>query len=149
VRETASAEDGQALVEFALVLPVLLLVVVGILSFARVMNYNEQATHLVNEAARYAAVDQVPAGAPSSLGSWVRAQAVGELSNGSGDVTGTPSVCVIYPQGAAVGNPVQITLTFHWHWVPFLKLGDSTITQTADMRLEVAPTGSFFNQACT
>src|SRR5438552_2693398 len=74
VLERLRCEQGQALVEFALVLPVLLLVVVGIVTFGRAMNYDSQETHLVNEAARYAAVDQVPAGATGTLGQWVRGQ---------------------------------------------------------------------------
>src|ERR1700756_735479 len=79
-------EDGQALVEFALVLPLLLLAIVGIVSFGRAMNYDEQATHLVNEAARYAMVNQVPNGASGTLGQWIRSQAAAdslELGNGT------------------------------------------------------------------
>jgi hypothetical protein len=143
-------ERGQALVEFAIVLPLLMAGLFGILYFGRVMNYNEQATHLVNEAARYAAVNDVPAGATGTLGVWLRSQAVGELGTGKGDVTGAPTVCVSYPSGATVGNPVQIQLTFKWHWLPIFKIPGSTATvvQTADMRLEATP-GTFFAQGCT
>jgi hypothetical protein len=142
-------ESGQALVEFAIVLPVLLAGLLGILWFGRVMNYNEQATHLVNEAARYAAVNSVPSGASGTLGAWVRSQAAGELGTGKGDVQGSPTVCVVYPGGMVVGQPVQITMRFVWHWLPFFKLGTSTtVSQTADMRLEATP-GAFFAAGCT
>jgi Flp pilus assembly protein TadG len=143
-------ERGQALVEFAIVLPLLLAGLLGILYFGRVLNYNEQATHLVNEAARYAAVNNVPAGATSTLGVWLRNQAVGELGTGKGDVQGAPTVCVTYPSGTAVGNPVHIAMTFKWHWLPIFKIpgASTTITQTADMRLEASP-GTFFAAGCS
>jgi hypothetical protein len=144
-------EHGQTVVEFALVITVLLLVVVGILSFSRAMNYNEQATHLVNEAARYATVNQVPSGATGTLGDWVRSQAVGEIKTGSGDVEGAPSICVSYPNGNALGQPVTVDMTFNFHWLALLKLGvaSSTIKQSATMRIEVPPTQAFFAAGCS
>jgi Flp pilus assembly protein TadG len=158
VRACVRDESGQALVEFALVLPVLLAGLLGILWFGRVMNYNEQATHLVNEAARYAAVGNVPVNSdgtmPASLGAWVRGQAVGELQTAKGDVSGTPTVCLTYQSSTpVVGQFVQITMKFVWHWLPFFKLGTSTtVSQTVDMRLEAIPTGAaatFFGQGCS
>ena len=140
------------MVEFALVLPLVLLVVVGIVSFGRAMNYDEQATHLANEAVRYAAVGQVPPGASGSLGQWVRSQAdTNELQNGgTGSVPNPPSVCLKYPNGtASPGAPVEVTMSFTFSWVPILNLGSSTITRTATMRIEQAPTGSFYTAGCS
>jgi Flp pilus assembly protein TadG len=139
------------LVEFALVIPILLLVVIGIVTFGRAMNYDEQETHLVNEAARYASVNQVPSGASGTLGQWMRSQAdSGELANGTGSVAGTPQVCVSYPTGTGVGQPVTVSMSFKFNWVPFLKLSatSTTITRTATMRIEVPPTG-FFAAGCS
>jgi Flp pilus assembly protein TadG len=146
-------EDGQALVELALVLPVLLLVVFGIVDFGRAMNYDEQATHLANEAARYAAVGQVPAGATGTLGQWSRAQVDSpELAHGSRSVTGTPTVCVSYPSGTSnVGDPVRISMSYTYSWLPVLHLGvtSTTITRSATMRIENPPTGSFYASGCS
>jgi Flp pilus assembly protein TadG len=149
----ARDDQGQALVEFALVLPLLLAGVVGILSFGRAMNYNEQATHLASEAARYATVDQVPANASGqTLGQWLRSQVdAPELQKGSKSVT-SPQVCVSYPAGTTtVGSPVAISVSFTFNWLPILHLGvtSSTITQTATMRIEVPPTSSFFAAGCS
>ena len=144
-------ERGQAIVEFALVVPILLAVVVAIVSFGRAMNYDEQATHLANEAVRFAAVDQVPAGATGTLGQWLRSQGdTPELRNGSADVT-QPTVCVSYPNGTATpGDPVTVSMSFRFHWLPILNAGPyTTITRTATMRIEVAPTGSFYTAGCT
>ena len=59
-------EDGVAMTEFALILPVFLLLVAGILSFGRVFFYWIQANHMANETARWAAVDRNPY-APTTL----------------------------------------------------------------------------------
>ena len=146
-------ERGQALVEFALVLPVLLLAVVGILSFGRAMNYDEQATHLANLVARAAAVDQVPSSAAGqSLLQWVRAQADSrELANGTGAVTGPLQVCVSTPDGTAVGGDITIKTWFTFSWLPILRMGvtSTTVTRSATMRIEVPPTASFFAGAPT
>ena len=53
-------EDGVAMTEFALVLPVFMLIVVGLLGFGRVFFYWISANHLANETARWAAVDRRP-----------------------------------------------------------------------------------------
>ncbi len=153
LRRRLREERGQAMVEFALVIPILLVVVVGIVSFGRAMNYDEQETHLVNEAARFATVDQVPAGATGSLGQWIRSQVdTPELRNGTGSVSGAPSVCVSLPNGTAnVGDPIKVSMTFTFFWTPILKIpgASTTITRTATMRIEVPPTNSFFAAGCT
>jgi TadE-like protein len=139
-------EHGTALVEFALVLPLLLAIVVGILWFGRALNYSQDETRLTNVAARYAAVDQVPPGAGSSLVEWVRSQAdSAELRNGTGSVEGPPDVCVRFPSGTAVGDPVEVKMTAKFKWLPILKVGASrAIVGSATMRIEVPPTASFF-----
>jgi Flp pilus assembly protein TadG len=52
-------ERGQALVEFALLLPVILLLVVGMLEFARAWNLHQVMTDAVREGARRAAIHDV------------------------------------------------------------------------------------------
>jgi TadE-like protein len=149
-----AAEDGQAMVEFALVLPVLLLVVMGILWFGRALNYSEDETHLANVAARYAAVNQVPSNAGSqTLGEWLRSQADSEeLRKGKGDVQGLPQVCIRYPNEGKteVGNPVEISMSSTFKWLPLLKVGTtSMIKESATMRIEVPPTGFFYAAGCS
>ena len=53
-------EDGAALVEFVLVLPLLLLLLIGMLDLGKAFNYWIDETHLANEGARYAAVNKNP-----------------------------------------------------------------------------------------
>jgi Flp pilus assembly protein TadG len=55
-RSGVGARRGQALVELALILPVILLLVVGMLEFARAWNLHDALTDATREAARRAAV---------------------------------------------------------------------------------------------
>src|SRR5438067_9774474 len=68
----ARRRNGSAAVEFAVVLPVLLLMVFGILDFGRAMNYDNDATHLANEGARWAVVNFNPGS--GSLPDYIKSQ---------------------------------------------------------------------------
>ena len=49
-------ENGQSIVEFALVLPILIILVCGIIDFGWLYNCNIAATNAAREAARYASI---------------------------------------------------------------------------------------------
>ena len=53
-------ESGAALVEFALVLPLLLLLLFGLLDFGKAFNYWIDETHLANAGARFPHVPPAP-----------------------------------------------------------------------------------------
>ncbi len=57
-------EQGQVMVEFAFVLPIVLLLVVGLIEFGKAFNYWLSLNDLASEGARWAAVDLVPAYPP-------------------------------------------------------------------------------------
>ena len=54
------SERGQATIEFAIVLPLVLLLVAGIIEFGKGFNYWLNLNHLANEGARWVAVDKIP-----------------------------------------------------------------------------------------
>jgi Flp pilus assembly protein TadG len=144
-------EDGQALVEFALVAPLLLVILLGVLSFGKAFNYWNDANQLSAEGARFAAVNRKPAPAnPASLQQQIRLQGdTAELRNGGTSDVPTPSqVCIDFPSTTSkIGDPVRVTMTFTYNWLPILDLGVSdTITTTAVMRLESLPTN--FTAGC-
>jgi Flp pilus assembly protein TadG len=140
-RSGSRADDrGQAMVEFALVLPLLLLLIFGIFDFGRAINYWIDATHMANEAARYAAVGNTPTGC-SSIASCVKAQADSpELKNGGTNaVPNAVRVCVTQPTpSTAVGSRITATATFTYNWLPFLGLAatQTTVQASDTMRLE-------------
>src|SRR6478736_8649423 len=61
-RRRARSERGTAVVEFALVAPLLFLIVFGVIEFGRVLNAYNQLTQLAGQGARAAAVNRNPDG---------------------------------------------------------------------------------------
>jgi Flp pilus assembly protein TadG len=129
-------------VEFALVLPILLMLVLAILEFGKAFNYWIDQTHLANEGARWAAVDKNP-GAPTwSLQQYVRQQAnTPELRDGgTSSVPNALQVCITFPAGTVKGDPVRVTVTTTYQWIPFFgnRLGvtQTTMSGSATMRIE-------------
>jgi hypothetical protein len=134
------------LVEFALVLPLLMLLLFAFLEFGRAINYWIDSNHLANEAARWAAVNANPGAPNSSLQQWIRNQAdSGEMKNGGTDSVPQPAdVCLSFPSGTSrVGDPVKAEVKVTYHWMPFIgekiATASSTLVGSATMRLEAAP----------
>jgi Flp pilus assembly protein TadG len=127
------------MVEFALVATALFVLVCGIIFFGLYINYQLDETHLANEAARYAAVGQLPSGCTSTLASCVASQGNGELANGSSSVSKV-SVCIANGPGGAgnIGDPVTATVTSTYSFVPILGLAPVTDRESATMRLETS-----------
>lgn len=107
-------ERGQATVELALILPIILLLVVGAMEFARVWNVYQVVTDAAREGARTAVVAS-PTRSPDSVRAVVR-RALTRASldslkaqitlTGVGDPTGTPAkVEVRYPYPLSMLKP--------------------------------------------
>jgi Flp pilus assembly protein TadG len=150
LRRLIRDERGVALVEFALVLPLLLVLLFGMLDFGRAFNYWIDSTHLANEGARWAVVNKNPG--TGTLQQFIQQQAdTDELRNGGSTSVPDPmQVCVSFPvdndtgQSGVVGAPVKVTASVTYHWLPFLgeHIGvlNTKVTGSAMMRLEAAPT---------
>jgi TadE-like protein len=140
-------ERGQAIIEIALVLPLLCLLVLIFVSFGKAVYIFIEMTHVANEGAREASVNLPnPQGTPPIL-----------LPGGSNNLTtylcnefggGSYSkVTISYPDtsppsaGArSVGEPVKISVSTDYHPFPIMNLGAFTITGSATMRIEQATT---------
>jgi Flp pilus assembly protein TadG len=130
------------MVEFAVVLPVLLMIILGIIYFGRYEDYSSQATQLAEEGARDAAVNFDPPGTPT-LQQYIFAQAQGELSAGSSDVTTPLRVYVYQPntspaQTWTVGQEVRVCVLATVTFPTLIAAPAATIAQTATMRIETA-----------
>jgi hypothetical protein len=147
VRRRLGDESGAAIVEFALMLPFLVLFFVLMLDFGRAFNYWINTTHLAAEGARLAAVDRVPSGS-TSLQDYIRSRGfTDELRNGGSDWVAAPlEVCVDNPDSTEeVGDPVEVTVSTTYHFLPIGNLhipgvsdiGDMELRGTATMRREV------------
>src|SRR3954471_7908046 len=85
-------ERGVALVEFALVLPLVLVLILGMVDLGKAVNYWNDETHLANEAVRYAAVNNCAScrAQGMSINDWIKTQAdTDELANGGGSIAGS------------------------------------------------------------
>jgi Flp pilus assembly protein TadG len=139
-RRLVREERGVALVEFALVAPLLFLVLFGVLDFGKAINYWNTETQMAAQASRIAAVNGgntytgscVGGGTETTLADYIQCQtATGELRNGS---AGTGS-----PAGTAagdIGQAIQTIVTTQYSWIPFLGIAPITIRATATMRIE-------------
>lgn len=125
--------------EFALIAPVFLLFIAGLLAFGRIFFYWIDSNHLASETARWAAVDQnpyAPAGAtPPGTGGRTLQQHV--LDSGTLEFNDA-SVCISFEDGTpTVGEYLTVkvekpvyTLT---RLLPFSKI---TVRGTSTMRIE-------------
>jgi Flp pilus assembly protein TadG len=140
-------ERGQALVEFALVAPVLLLVLFAVLDFGKAFNYWNDETQLAAEGARLAIVNADPAtlscngAGVASLQAYIKCQAdTSELSKNA-------IVCISFPNGSSnPGDPVRVTVKTPYQWLPLIgnavgQVGSFTLSGSATMRLEI-PAGT-------
>lgn len=133
------------MVEFALVLPVFLLIVVGLLQFGRGLYYWITTNHVANESARWAAVDRAPdtTGATQSdrLQRYACSQAsTRELQEGMSvtvDFSKAGSAYTTSSAGLAIGDSVRVRIVRQfnigfWDMLP----GSITLRGTSVMRVE-------------
>jgi Flp pilus assembly protein TadG len=139
------SERGQSAVEFALVVPVMCLIILALVDFAKALNYWLDANHLADEGARQAAVIGTSPQPSPSLAGYIQQQAeTTELRNGSGSVTAPAQVCITFLTNPAtgtsghVGDPIKVTVTAPYKWLPFVGGGTLNIKASAIMRLERA-----------
>jgi Flp pilus assembly protein TadG len=100
-RPSKESESGQALVEFAITLPILLFLLLGIADFARAWNVYEVLTDAGREAARLAVVDN------GSTEAEVRA-VVREAAARAGITVQDEQIVI--EEGATRGDPTTVTI---------------------------------------
>jgi Flp pilus assembly pilin Flp len=142
-------ESGVALTEFALVLPLLLVILLAILDFGTAFSCWIDQTHLSNEGARWAVVNKNPSSS-GTLQDYILSQADSDQlrNGGTASLPDPMQVTICFPNGTSnVGDPVEVRTSVEYHWLPFLgdrvfgdKFATTTIETTARMRLEAPPT---------
>jgi Flp pilus assembly protein TadG len=140
------SEGGQAVVEFALVVPLLLLVIIAILHFGKVMNYWLDLNHVASEGARKAAVNTFSSDAEYET--YIRSRLeTGELrTGGTTSIPSPATIAVCLPEGSDVGDPVTVQVAVNYS-LPFI--GSAVALRgTATMRLE-QPAEYAGSGACT
>jgi len=137
-------ESGQALVEFALILPVFVVLVVGIIQFGVGLNYWLDMQRIANQGARWGVVNKFPQMTGGCLtdptivcsGPNLQEYLAGEPVSGGLK----PCVNISFPSSTSeVGDPVKVELAIPFTFVPILRLGTIKLTADATMRLEQKP----------
>jgi hypothetical protein len=115
------SENGSSSVEFALILPVLILLLFGIIEFGFVFNNYLAITHAAREGARLAAVGHYSEAV-------VRERAY----------PATPSAIVVsYPNGDKHGEPVQVAVRADSSiFIPLFGSRTIPLESQAEMRIE-------------
>jgi Flp pilus assembly protein TadG len=156
-------ERGVALTEMALVLPLLLLLILGMIDFGKAINYWIDDTHLANQGARLAVVNSNPGGSGQTLQQFL----IGHTSSAEqrGTVPGTQrtahamtvTICYftsdtsgnITPTSTpAIGDTVEVIVKYDYQWLrgfPFPGNPTTTLGGKAAMRLEAVPTFNGWN----
>ena len=141
-RRQRRGDSGAVAVEFALVLPILLLLLFGIVQYGLYFWAAQGGASATREAARRAAVGDMTSCA--EFQSHVRDR-IDALGSGAG----TATVSRAYANGPGntssaveVGDIVTVTVAFNSIdlRIPFLPFGDGQVTQTAESRVEHVPT---------
>jgi hypothetical protein len=162
------SDSGQAVVELAFVLPIVMLILFGIIDFGLALNNYNADTNLVNLAARSASVMGTTSTASCNGTSETNLKAfvVCEAS-----ATGAPAPTYVCfgdtasgtPSGTlSVGDSLKVEVQSTFGWLKLLTGGDgsikglnlnSTISASATMRIEQAPssgtTNPFFSTTAT
>ena len=132
IRNTLKEEKGQNLVEFALVVPILLLLVFGIAEFGRAWMTRNILTGAVREAVRVAVVP-----GPGNTWNGPAAEARGNQILAS---AGIPATVSVPDPGVAFGT-VTATVTYNFPviiigFIPGLNSSTLPLTSTTTMRRE-------------
>lgn len=138
------ADRGAVAVEFALIMPIFILLVLGMLQYGLYFWAAQGGSTAVREAARRASVGDFPTCAAFRADVRQRIDSLGDVS--------TAVVKRSYSKGPGniksaveVGDVVTVTVEFHAltidiPMVPFIK--DGIVTESADARVENVPTSS-------
>lgn len=127
-------ENGQTLVEFALILPILLLLVMGIIQFGIIFSAQIGITNAAREGARVAAVGYSDSEVQNTVSNTV----------GSHISFNLVSTDVVYPEGKTIGQDVTVTVIGKVElMVPipdvFVPGGSIGLTAVSTMRVENLP----------
>lgn len=126
---------GGAMIEFALVLPLLLLVTFGIIEFSIALYDKAVITNASREGARAGVIFRTPALTDEQISTIVIDASEAHLIT-FGAAT-TPQVSVTRPNGGTAGNPLTVTVTYDFTG---LMLGDLLSVMTGTHTLVSATT---------
>jgi Flp pilus assembly protein TadG len=141
------SERGTAVVEFALIAPLLFLLIFGVIDFGRALDYYNQLTQLAGQGARAAAVNRNPDGsALSNSNLFSIQQQLATTYTKQPEMRNSSHYFVCITQKATnPGDPVTVKASYKFNFLPLVGAavqavgGSLTLTATETQRSEVAP----------
>ena len=146
------SERAQSLSEFALIVPLLIILIFGVVDFGMALRAYITVAQATREGARYASVGNLPgtftAGGAGDCDGTSEGTAVGKVCTAleNLNLSNVEDVSVTYPDGEAPGNSVRVSAEYEYNFITPLDsilnfLGSSsdgtiTVSATTDMRLE-------------
>jgi hypothetical protein len=132
-----SRERGQALVEFALIVPLFLLIVVGMIQFGIALNYWLDLNRIANQGARWAVVNKYP-DCPDEPGCTLKRHLEKQvLSAGNTPII---DICFVDSATGAVGEPVRVRAIHKFRFAAIVNQWSIDLKGEATMRIEQEPT---------
>jgi Flp pilus assembly protein TadG len=120
---------GQSLVEFTLVLPIILLIMVGVVDLGRAYFAYMTVVNVAQEGARYGATNP-------TAGAQIDSHAQNEAA-GSGVSPAQLIVTHSFPNGCAAGNTIKVDVTYNFQFFTAYIFGVSTIPLRASDQMMV------------
>lgn len=127
------------MVEFALVLPLLLVLVFGVIEFSVALYDKAVITNASREAARSGVIFRTPALTDAQIATIAVDACQAHLITLGG--TATPQATVSRPTGGTAGNPLTVTVTYEFTGLLLgnilsVMTGAQTLTATTTMMIE-------------
>jgi len=109
--------NGATALEFALVLPILLLLVLGIIEFSFLLFNKAVITNAAREGARAGIVQRIPRVTHPEIETDVNNYCFNHLITFGGPTTPTVASTAPCPIGAYSGTDLKVTVTFHYTYL--------------------------------
>jgi len=134
IRNPSGSSRGQTLVEFALVLPIIVILLFGIIDFGLMLNHRITLQHAVREGARYGMV----------TGDCAAIQQ--RTADRAGDIITASDVTVSYSSDPAMpGDTVKVSAPFDWQFPLMTRFGvgsiDTSVSGSGRLELAVSSAG--------
>ena len=122
------------MVEFALVVPLICLLIVAIFHFGKVMNYWLDLNHVASEGARKAAVNTFASDGDYDTYLRARLETTELRTGGTTSIPNPATIAVCLTEGSDVGDPVTVQVATDYS-LPFIG-ATITLRGSATMRME-------------
>ncbi len=103
-------QRGQATVEFAIVMPLVLLLIAGVIEFGTAFNYWLSLNHIANEGARWAAINKLPPDNSTPTSDQIRAYLLTQIAGQElhDDLAAPGRIKICAAAGAGIGDQARV-----------------------------------------